>query len=90
MTIEISSDDPATIEKLKELAATDTRNITALPITPMDGNDVLTLLIQNFESVSAGAVAIIAALRASTPYIRISKNGIQIGEAEKKKLLDGD
>ncbi len=86
--IEIKSSNPETIEILKQIAKSDTKNILDLPQSGANGVEILTLIVENWTSLAFGTVGLIAALKMKIGYLEITKDGLILKESEKQELLD--
>jgi hypothetical protein len=89
MSIEISSSDPDTIKRLQAIADAEPQNVLSLPISPMEGKEILSLAIENYATLSAGTVALIVALKNKIDYLKITKNGLELRGAAKEAALSG-
>lgn len=89
MSIEISSSDPSTIEALRAIAESDPDGVMDIPISPMEGKEVFSIVIENFAVLSAGTVALIVALKNKIDYLKISKEGLEMRAAAAKEAALG-
>ena len=87
MPVEISTTDPDVKDALREIAEADSENITCLTLKPMEGQEIISLIIENFDKISLGSSALIAVLKTKINSIRISKDGVELSSSEKNKFL---
>lgn len=89
MTIELSSSNKDVIRDLQAIANTDSDNIFGLPISPMEGKEIFTLVIENYAALTTGTAALIIALKTKVDHLKITKNGLELKGASKIDALNG-
>ncbi len=88
MTIEISSPDPETKTLLQKIVEAEPDNIVQLPIVPMEGHEVLTLVIENFDALGYGTAALIVALKSRIECLKITEDGLELSGPAKEQTLN--
>ncbi len=89
MILELSSSDPETIRQLRAIAASEPDAFLSLPILPMEGKEIFTLVVQNYLTLSAGTAVLIMALRNRIDTLKITKNGLELKGKAKDGALSG-
>jgi hypothetical protein len=90
VSLEISSSDPETIKQLRGIAEAEPDKVLALPISPMEGKEIFTLVIEHYAALSAGTAVLIMALRNRIGSLKVTKSGVELKATAKEKALSGD
>lgn len=89
MSLELSSSDPQTMQELRAIAESEPDKCLSLPISPMEGKEIFTLVVENYLTLSVGTVALIMALRNRIDYLKITKDGFELKGTAKDEALSG-
>ena len=85
--IEISTSDPEGAKLLRQVAAEDPENIEDISTDQMSGADVVTIVVENWGTLSAGAAGILVALRHRHVKVGFTKDGIAISASMSDELF---
>jgi hypothetical protein len=85
--IEIETRDPEVASKLRALADSDPDQVHDISSNPLSAIEVVTILIQNVDTIGVAAVGILATLRFDILKLKISKDGVELSGKKKEEVL---
>jgi hypothetical protein len=85
--IEIETRDPEVASKLKALVDSARDQIQDISSHQMSGPEVVTILIENIDTIGIAAVGILATLRFDILKLKISKDGVELSGKKKEEVL---